>query len=1383
MPRHTSAAFRRTRRAVLALIASIAVVVAVPLASSAFTAPSAVTDVNPNDTPSAPFGGRVQALTIDPVNPQIGYAGSELGGLWKTTDGGLNWSHVDAVPLTVVEDVEIAPSDSNLVIATGDFGGENPSQGGIWRSTDGGATWSKPAGSDCSSQGTSTGIAIAPGTPGSLKVWVGDNCGVAYSADSGATWTHFVPNGMSGRVWDVTARQDGANPIQVDVCGDSGYARSTSGGATAGSFAAGTNPLPAGGFMPCTIDTAPNNPNIVFTTHYKGVNASGFCQPEFLQSIDGGQTWTDMQLEDDNCRNPWVVTHPALDGTPGKFDVFEGTGNKVRHQQCDAVTGCLAGVANWAQVDSGAHADPSDIAFDTSVPNGCPRLLSTDGGVYRTTVPPASCASSFSWGESSVGLHALHITQMAGTVNASSTDLYFGTQDNGIYYTGDGGASYTQKGPDVYAVFADHNPPARVLWRPCFGCSVVISNPGVTADAGFPLPPGDDVPNNFDATQFGHQSYAFITHDAPNPPPPAAANPNWTMYVTTNEGGSWAQMGPDPLPGIGPAGPLLASGPAATPTFYFMVRNGNTGRNEIYRMSGPFDTTPVPQLASNGLNFPTTFAVNPANPLLLYAYDTIGPSGRVMRSTNGGASWTEDTALDAMITRGGTRLTNSNAGPLVTFIGFDGNSNAILVGTLTSGIWASVDNGTTWLNVRGAQQLPRTAGFFFDERTGSDYAATAGRGLWRIDLPHSDLSLTKVDSPDPVIAGNNLTYTLTVHNAGPDAASGIVVKDTLPSQVSYVTSSGAPCTEAPVGTITCNLDDLPNGGTESFQIQVLVKANTVSNSAPGIAIVNNATVSSTETIDPNPADNSATASTIVNDSADLAVTKSCDAGVLAGQTGTCTIYVDNNGPSDARGVQLSDSFLSTGFFMVTAATPSPSGTCTKPAGLITAGTVSCNLGVIPAATTTVPGRATVVVQISANDGQVISDTASVRTNTPDPNSSNDSASASVPVSAQADLELSKSASPNGNVVAGTTIVYTISVLNHGPSAAANVVLADAEPAALTIVSIAAPGSTVCNAGTPGNAAAPTTCTFGSIPSGATRTMTVTTTIDPGYTGPLHNDARATSDTLDPNNGNNLAHTDNTVVASADVTTTKTATPANPVAGKTLNYKVKVTNTGPSVARQVTLDDPLPAGVTFSAATITTGPGTCTLHVGTPAVVHCELGDLAPALYSVISIDVTVNSSTPDGTVLHNVATAATTTSDPNHANDAAAANATVQAVYDRSIVLASDAAVYKPSTTIHYLITVADAGPSDAVGVVAKLTLPPASAGYYVSNDGGCPPPVAGVVTCNVGTLPVGTSKSWHVDWFVQGSKGTITSTASLNVDSHDPVSGNDTSVRNVLRK
>jgi uncharacterized repeat protein (TIGR01451 family) len=118
----------------------------------------------------------------------------------------------------------------------------------------------------------------------------------------------------------------------------------------------------------------------------------------------------------------------------------------------------------------------------------------------------------------------------------------------------------------------------------------------------------------------------------------------------------------------------------------------------------------------------------------------------------------------------------------------------------------------------------------------------------------ADLSITKSDSPDPVVVGNNLTYTIMVTNAGPDTASSVTVSDTLPAGVTFV-SAGAGCTHA-AGTVTCTLGDIASGGSETRTIVV----------TPGSTgtISNTATVSST-TADPNTANNSDTETTTVEE--------------------------------------------------------------------------------------------------------------------------------------------------------------------------------------------------------------------------------------------------------------------------------------------------------------------------------------------------------------------------------------------------------------------------------------------------------------------------------------------------------------------------------------
>ena len=112
-----------------------------------------------------------------------------------------------------------------------------------------------------------------------------------------------------------------------------------------------------------------------------------------------------------------------------------------------------------------------------------------------------------------------------------------------------------------------------------------------------------------------------------------------------------------------------------------------------------------------------------------------------------------------------------------------------------------------------------------------------------------------------------------------------------------------------------------------------------------------------------------------------------------------------------------------------------------------------------------------------------------------------------------------------------------------------------------------------------------------------------------------------------------------------------------------------------------------------------------------------------------------------------------------------------------AIVKISDKLVYKPSTLIAYTISVTNNGPSDAKAVVIKDNLPEAKQALYQSDTGGCTK--AGLqLTCQMGDMPVGTSKSFNVYVIVKGSRGDISNNAQVSSATTDPVAGNNSSTR-----
>ncbi len=84
----------------------------------------------------------------------------------------------------------------------------------------------------------------------------------------------------------------------------------------------------------------------------------------------------------------------------------------------------------------------------------------------------------------------------------------------------------------------------------------------------------------------------------------------------------------------------------------------------------------------------------------------------------------------------------------------------------------------------------------------------------------SDLSVTKVDSVDPVVAGSTLTYTIAVSNDGPAEARNVITNDALPAGVTLVSTSG--CSQDPFGAPGCSLGDLAVGASVSYDVTVQI---------------------------------------------------------------------------------------------------------------------------------------------------------------------------------------------------------------------------------------------------------------------------------------------------------------------------------------------------------------------------------------------------------------------------------------------------------------------------------------------------------------------------------------------------------------------------------
>lgn len=647
----------------------------------------------------------------------------------------------------------------------------------------------------------------------------------------------------------------------------------------------------------------------------------------------------------------------------------------------------------------------------------------------------------------------------------------------------------------------------------------------------------------------------------------------------------------------------------------------------------------------------------------------------------------------------------------------------------------------------------------------------------------ADLRVSKSDSPDPATAGKQLFYTVSVTNDGPDTALNATVVDTLPAGVTYVTNDlPGGCVQAPTGTLTCSVGDIPSGQTRSFRIKVLIDPALVATNDGPLTIFNNVTVSS-NTVDDDPSNNSDIEGTIVEDESDLEVTKVCkpDDELLAGETGTCTIFVDNLGPSVARDVVLRDVNLSEGAFTFGDITASQ-GSCGVPVD----GVVTCQLGDLAVASAIDTGRATVTVEVSATEDVDINDVADVTSATPDPDTTNNQAQESISVMAVSDLELNKTGP--ASAIAGTNIVYNLSITNNGPSTAQGVVIEDVVSSGVQILSVSGSNGASCNAGVPGTAALPTTCSFGTLAPLASRTMTLTVRVLPDTIGVIHNDARVVSPTFDDDLSNNLDTVATDVIGQADLSLTKTDSPDPVTAGTQLTYTIEVANAGPSTATNVKITDNIPAGTSFVSGVDGNGATVCAL-VQTGTVV-CDLGTMAPGTSKTVYLTVLVAASVLPGS-LSNTATVSSSTADPNLANNSDTEGTTVNTFADLWIDKQATQRSGNPSPVLIYTLVVhndagceTDAqataspncgagGPSDAqsITVTDRLPLDPKKlVVQYLSPQ--CTynkVMVPHTVTCTTAKIPAGASVTFVIEAQVSGSVGTILNSASVTSVTPDP--------------
>lgn len=333
-------------------------------------------------------GGRVVAVSGDPVDRMTFYFGACAGGIWKTVDGGVFWRCVsdDYMGSAAVGSIAVAPSDSNVIYAgTGETAIRlDVSYGdGMYKSTDAGRSWSHIGLKNSKFIGR---ICIHPQNPDLVYVAaLGDvfgpstERGVFRSKDGGKSWEKILYRSDVAGAIELT--MDRANPRilfasmwearrnfwNISSGGPgSGLFRSTDGGDTWQEISRNSG-LPDGMLGKIGVTASPVRAGRVWALIEAESDEKTGDKTGLYRSDDYGARWTMVSANRDLMHRPWYYTH-----------VFADTGH--------ADTVYVTNLQMWKSTDGGSsfseittrHGDNHDLWID---PSDCSRMIEgNDGG-------------------------------------------------------------------------------------------------------------------------------------------------------------------------------------------------------------------------------------------------------------------------------------------------------------------------------------------------------------------------------------------------------------------------------------------------------------------------------------------------------------------------------------------------------------------------------------------------------------------------------------------------------------------------------------------------------------------------------------------------------------------------------------------------------------------------------------------------------------------------------------------------------------------------------------------------------------------------------------------------------------------------------------------
>jgi photosystem II stability/assembly factor-like uncharacterized protein len=323
--------------------------------------------------------GRINAVAFDPRARGTYYAGAPYGGVWKTTNGGADWTPLsDNWRSLSVSSIAVEPENpQHLYVGTGDVPKQGPYAMGLMRSQDGGTTW-QPIGPPELSTATISRVIVDVDAPNVVmaaefgpggRIWrsttYGDTWGVVIPTQ---TWWTAIEFGPMAANWYAIGEGNGGGQLWHSQDHGQSWNKLAS---PLRAFDQRGQPIWQ---QRPLVAASPVFPERIYVF-------SQTDQKVFVSS-DNGQSWRDVTGS--YVEQAATMLYTFCMACSSIVDATSGASQDVLFLGQYGVS-ATTGDGNWQQVAyDNAHADQHAIAFDPFVPPGptTGMLIGNDGGVY-----------------------------------------------------------------------------------------------------------------------------------------------------------------------------------------------------------------------------------------------------------------------------------------------------------------------------------------------------------------------------------------------------------------------------------------------------------------------------------------------------------------------------------------------------------------------------------------------------------------------------------------------------------------------------------------------------------------------------------------------------------------------------------------------------------------------------------------------------------------------------------------------------------------------------------------------------------------------------------------------------------------------------------------